>query len=111
VIRVCNFEMDGITLKLASMSVNEAEAFVKEGNEFIERMKREELKPEEWLTRRNKVVITSLNKAGGIWTEETLKEEFDLPLLDAFYSRLLEFSGLKPGEATAVLASSKSAAA
>lgn len=110
-VRTKRFEMDGVSLKIASMSVAEAEAFVDEGRVFIERMKTAEVKPEEWLARRDRAVIASLVKAGGEWDEDKIKHEFDLPLLDAVYSAILEFSGLKPGEAVAVSASPKSEAA
>jgi hypothetical protein len=112
-IRVRDFEMDGVKLKIASMSTREARQFVKEGTELLERVKRQGSSSEAWLTRRDMAVIASLNKAGASpeWTSEKLEEEFDLPLLDAVYSAILEFSGLKLGEAVAASASPKSTAA
>jgi hypothetical protein len=112
-IRTCDFQMEGISLKLASMSVAEAEQFVNEGNDFLERMKRGELKAEEWIERRNRAVVASLSKAspGVKYDVDWLKNELDLPTIAAAYDRILDFSGLKPGEAVAVADSSKSVAA
>ena len=110
-VRTTSFEMDGVSLKIASMSVAEAEAYVEQGNEFIRRMKAGEVPPTEWIERRNRMVLGSLAKAGGEWTIERLKDEFDLVQMEELSSRILEFSGLKPGEAVAVSASPKSEAA
>lgn len=103
-IRVTTFEMDGISLKIASMSVNEAEAFVESGNALLAKMKAgEEVNPKIWLQRRNDCILASLNKVPqeNKWTEARLKDELDLPTLAALHDKILEFSGLKTGEATA----------
>lgn len=112
-VRTCDFEMDGVKLKIASMSTGEAKAFVKEGNEFLERMKSGEVKPEEWVSRRDRAVIASLNKAAGSteWNEARIDADTDFALLTALYDAILKFSGLKPGEVTATLPSPKSTAA
>jgi len=103
--------MDGVELKLASMSMAEADALVKEGNELSERMKRGEVKTEEWLGHRNRAVIRSIVKAGAEMNEARLKEEFDLIQVEVLYDKVLDFSGLKPGGAAAVSPLPKSEAA
>jgi hypothetical protein len=111
-IRVCNFSMDGVEVKIASMSVAEAEIFVKESGDLIARAKQGSVANEEWMQRRNKTIIAALAKAGEEWTEEKLKSELDIPTLDALYLKILEFSGLRSGEvAAAASPSPKSAAA
>jgi hypothetical protein len=105
--------MDGITVKIASMSVREAEDFVAEGDAFLEQMKSRKVEAKEWLSRRNRAVVASLLKAvpDSGWTEDRLKDEFDLQFLDALYTKILAFSGLKPGEVVAASPLPKSAAA
>lgn len=102
--RVCNFEMDGVSLKIASMTVREAEEFANETKALIEKQKSgAEVPVAEWLDRRNQTVLCALNKADGEWTVERLKNELDLPTLDALYLKILEFSGLRTGEPPAVI--------
>ena len=111
--RTCEFDFDGQAFKIASMSVREAEEFVEEGKRLLEKAKTDEVAAETWLRRRNEVILASLNKVAGeeAFRAETMKDEFDLPTLDALYSKILEFSGLKPGEVVAASNSQKSAAA
>lgn len=113
-IRVSTFNIpdsDGASLKFASMSVAEAEAFVEDGKKLLARR---DVTAQEWLARRHATIMDSLNKANGkddSFTEETLKSEFDNPTLDELYRAILKFSGLNPGEAPAATASATSAAA
>ena len=110
-IRVREFEMDGVKLKLASMNFAMAEKFVEDGKAFLEKMKAGELRPQAWMERRNAALLDALKRAGTEWDEVKLKEELDIPLIEFFYDSLLKFSGLTPGEAVAVSASPSSEAA
>lgn len=107
--------MDGFEVDYASMSVLEAEQFVKEGNELIAKMNADPEKFDQtsWLDRRNRAVVASLNKAKGEteWTIEKLKSETDLVIMKALFDAILEWSGLKPGEVPAASVSPRSAAA
>jgi hypothetical protein len=113
-IRVCEFAMPGLepAFKLASMSVSEAEAFVKQGNEMLAKVKEDPARvPREyWINRRNETVLASLKKAlpdswnADDWTPERFAQEFDLPTVEAMFNKILEFSGLKPPESAGEVA-------
>lgn len=110
-IRVRTFDFEGVSVKYASMSIAEAEAFVEDGRKLLARQ--EEVTAQEWLSRRHGTIISSLNKADeeAKWGEDGLKAAFDNPTADKLYRAILEFSGLNPGEAPAATASASSAAA
>ena len=101
-IRVVNFSMDGVELKLASMSWAEAEKFVEEGRALLERQKIENI-GEEFVKRQLETVSRSLVKAGGEFPVDKLKAEFDMPTVTAIFTKVLEISGLAttPGEVKA----------
>jgi hypothetical protein len=111
-IRVKTFEFEGVSLKFASMSVAEAEAFVEDGKKLLER---KDVTAQEWLERRHSAILASLSKpvenAAEVWTVDRIKNEFDNPTLDELYRAILKFSGLNPGETPAAAASATSAAA
>ena len=101
--RVVEFSMDGISVKLASMTWAQAEKFVAEGQALL---KNTETKPEQWLDRTLMTVGTSLIGAGTAaeeCTPDRLKEQYDMPTMNAIYFKILEVSGLavKQGEAAA----------
>ena len=101
--RVVDFSMDGITVKLASMTWAQAEKFVAEGQALL---KNADTKSEQWLDRTLMTVGTSLIGAGATseeCTPERLKELYDMPTMNAMYFKILEVSGLavKQGEAAA----------
>lgn len=109
-IRVRTFDFEGVSVKYASMSIAEAEAFVEDGKKLLDRG---DVSAQEWLSRRHATIIASLNKAAGDenWGEEGIKKEFDNPTADKLYRAILDFSGLNPGEAPAATVSASSAAA
>jgi hypothetical protein len=96
-IRVCDFQMEGVKLKIASMSFSLAEKYVKESGELLART---DVKPEEWMTREHQTVLEALNRANsngdGSWTVERIRDEMDIPTINAIYLRILEISGLRP---------------
>jgi hypothetical protein len=113
-IRVCKFEMDGVELQLASMSLNEADAFVKKSKSMLREDRTVDPTADEWLELQIDLVHTALAKAMGdkAPAKDKMRDEMDLPLINALYVKLLEFSGLRAtGEVTAVSSSPKSAAA
>lgn len=105
-VRTVTFKMDDVEVRLATMSWAQAEHFVKEGKEMLERTPTSG----EWLDRTLEVVARSLaNTDAG-----ALKESYDMPTINAMYLKILEASGLRTtneGEAKAVSISRGSAAA
>ncbi len=112
--RVREFSMDGFSVKIAPLTLVEADNFIKEGQQLLS----SNASPEDWLKRTIELVCRSLNKAGNAdpWNEGRLRGEMDLALMNALYREILEFSGLtvtkvSKGEETAAPALPASAAA
>jgi selenophosphate synthetase-related protein len=102
-IRVVPFQMDGLNIKLASMSWAQAEKFVEEGKKLVERGA--DVSNDEWLARTLQTVHASMVKAGAESNggPASLKDEYDMPTLNAMFTKILEISGLRTtqGEAGA----------
>jgi hypothetical protein len=111
-VRVVEFTFEGITVRLAAMSWKQAEAHAKEAKEFIERG--HEVTIDEWKQRTIKTVRDSISRTGDVVADpETFTDEFDIPTINAMFSKVLEISGLRAtsGEAPAAQTSPSSAAA
>ena len=115
-VRVFDFEQDGVKVKLAAMSWTLAEKHVAEGQELLARG---DVTPNEWFQRIVKAVETSMERAdaGAENTLQGLKDAYDVPTLKdvipAMYERLMVVSGLRnpEGEEKAAPISANSAAA
>lgn len=126
-IRVFDFEMEGLKLRVAAMSFNMAQEFVKKSRELIEQGKKAEagngepVAAETWNEREHSTILASLKRAGNEeLTIDKLRDEMDIPTMNALYLFILEISGLRPtgtpkvsdtGEATAASTSARSEAA
>lgn len=107
-VRTVLFKMDDVEVKLATMSWAQAEAFVLEGKEMLEAGLK--TSSQDWLDRTLKTVAVSIGYEDPI----SLKNNYDMPTINAMYLRILEASGLRtvePGGAPAVSISRGSAAA
>lgn len=102
-VRTFTFKMDSLEIKVASLSWKQTEEHVKAGRELLERTPAAGV--EDWLDRSLKTVALSLAAASGATVEvEAIKENFDMPTINAMYVYILEVSGLKEptGEVAAV---------
>ena len=90
--------MDGVTVKLASMTWAQAEKFVEQGREMLAR----DPKPadSEWVDRTLDTIVISVRNAGqqsdfSVEGKDGLKELFDMPTINAMFLKVLEISGLR----------------
>lgn len=102
--------------KIASLTAAEADKYVSEAKEMMERNKEGRVAPEEWIARQRQVVCDALNKAvpngGETWTPARLAAELDNPAINELNEKIMERSGLRVGEVPAAASPSpKSAAA
>lgn len=106
--RVREITLDSLILKIAPLSYDEAEEYIKEGREMLNR----EPKPtdEEWAKRTLESVVKALNKAAGTangnpaWDIKRLTSELDMVTIRELYDEFMRMSGLQTaarGEAPA----------
>jgi len=105
--RVREVTMDGFSLRISPFTYDEADVFLKQGRELVER----DPKPtdEDWVKRTLDTVCVALNKPtgatnGNSWTPERLRKELDGPFINYLFSQMMEISGMrvpKAGEAQA----------
>jgi len=100
--------MDGMALKISPLSYDEAEVYIKDGQEMLKRDPTPS--PEEWAMRTLESVCLALNKADGNtngnakWNPKLLTKELDMVYIQHLFNEFMEMSGLRTlpkGEAPA----------
>ena len=102
--RVREIKLDSLVVRIAPLSYDEAEKYITEGKEMLDR----KASTEEWTKRMLASVVLSLNKATPAlnMTTEKLVAEYDMLTLQEIYMEFMKMSGLRtgvpvPGEAPA----------
>src|SRR6266849_4653290 len=97
--RIREVTMDGESKKIAPLSYDEAEAYIKQGQEML---KRDPLpSQEEWAARTLESVCLALNKAEGNtngnakWDLPRLTKELDMVYIQRLFNEFMEMSGLR----------------
>ncbi len=111
--RVREVTMDGMTLKISPLSYDEAEAYIKQGQEMVKRDPAPS--QEDWALRTLESVCLALNKAEGNtngnakWDPARLTKELDMVYIQYLFNEFMGMSGLRTlpkGEAPATSTSS-----
>jgi len=100
--RVREIVMDGLSVKIAPLSYDEAEMYIKEGRELL--AAEPPTPDDQWAKRTLISVVGALNKAAGKeeWTldgdatKKKLTKEFDMVFIRRLYDEWLQMSGLVP---------------
>ena len=98
--RIRTVSMDGMELKISPLSYDEAESYIKEGREMLERQGQEKPGNEEWAKRTLDSVVRALNKAANgneanRWDIRRLTSELDMIMINRLYQEFMEMSGLR----------------
>ncbi len=98
--RVREIKLDSLSLKIAPLSWDEAEEYIKEGREMLQR----DPKPsdEEWGRRTLDSVVKALNKGAAMangngnapWDAKKLTSELDIVTIQQLYEEIMKMSGL-----------------
>lgn len=98
--RIRTVTLDSLSFKIAPLSYDEAEQYIKDGREMLDR----DPKPtdEEWARRTLESVVNTLNKAsangngsGHAWDVKRLTSELDMVTIQWLYREFMEMSGLR----------------
>ncbi|MFI4922969.1 MAG: hypothetical protein ACHP6J_04570 [Burkholderiales bacterium] len=113
--RVREIKLDNLSFKIAPLSWDEAEAYIKEGKEMLSRVPVPQM--EEWTTRTLQTVANALNRGSGAtngngWNADKLKAELDMVTIQELHTECMKMTGLftvsgtQAGEAPATSISS-----
>jgi hypothetical protein len=105
--RVREITLDGVTVKISPLSMDEADKFMAENKEL--RVRDPKPTPEDWDNRTIRYVCFTLNKAAKAssngngsaeeFTPEKVRDQFDRILLNRVFFEFAEMSGLTLGGA------------
>lgn len=96
-VRVFDFSIDSITVKLGIPNESLMERHIEEGVKLVEQNKTEPIPGTAWNERRRRFVADCMNLADSDkkWTADKLKEEFDSGALNAMSNAIYEKCGIK----------------
>jgi hypothetical protein len=98
--RIRELTLDSLKVKIAPLSWDEAEAYIKEGKEMLDRDPK--VSAEDWAKRTLETVAQSMNRAAGSgngtaeWNVKKLTAELDMVSIQEIYAEILKMSGLLP---------------
>ena len=98
--RIREIKLDSLSLKIAPLSWDEAEEYIKEGREMLHRDPRPS--DEEWGRRTLDSVVKALNKGAASangngsapWDAKKLTSELDIVTIQQLYEEIMKMSGL-----------------
>lgn len=98
--RVRELTFDTLKVKISPLSWDEAEKYIAEGKEMLEREPKVSI--DDWADRTVQSVALAMNKGAGTtdWTPVKVKTEMDMVTIQEIYNEFMKMSGLMARTAT-----------